>query len=144
RDPAAITPGYQVFCVIGRSEKHARKLLDTKPVRLSALLATDEVWKAAGLTHPLGEGFGGMIDIVPSRYSRAELEDAMAKVPVEMLADLVVWGTRERVLDQLRDYVEVGLRHVVLAPVSGLVSRRDAIGAVRSIVWIARRMRSGR
>ncbi|MBT8198160.1 MAG: LLM class flavin-dependent oxidoreductase [Acidimicrobiia bacterium] len=144
RDPSAITPGYQVFCVIGRSERHARKLLDSPPARLSALLATDEVWQAAGLVHPLGEGFGGMIDIIPSQYSSGELRTAMAEVPVDLLADLVVWGTKERILDQLRDYVEAGLRHVSLAPVSGLVSRRDAIGAVRSLVWIARRLRSGR
>lgn len=143
RDPAAITPGYQVFCVIGRTERHARRLLESRPVKLSALLAPDDVWQASGLTHPLGEGFRGMIDIIPSRYSREELDAAMAQVPIDMVAEHVVWGTRDQILDRMQDYVEAGLRHVTLAPVSGLVSRRDAVDAIRSLVWIARRLRSG-
>jgi phthiodiolone/phenolphthiodiolone dimycocerosates ketoreductase len=44
----------------------------------------------------------------------------------------------EAVADKLRAFGEVGLRHVVLAPVSGLVSRRAAIYGIRVMRRIAR------
>ena len=43
---------------------------------------------------------------------------------------------------QLGAFGEVGLRHVVLAPVSGLVSRRAAIYGIRATRKIARLLAS--
>jgi phthiodiolone/phenolphthiodiolone dimycocerosates ketoreductase len=50
----------------------------------------------------------------------------------------LAWGTPEQVADKLRAFGKVGLRHVVLAPVSGLVSRRAAIYGIRATRRIAR------
>jgi len=142
RDQDAITPGYLLFAVIGRTEAEARAALSSRPVRFTALLAPDEAWQRAGVTHPLGAGFRGMIDFVPPRYARAELEAAMAKVPVDLLMEQGVWGTKQQVLNKIREYEDAGLRHLVLAPVAGLISRRHAITSLRAVAWIARRLRS--
>lgn len=142
RDPNAITPGYFLIAVIGRTEAEARAALSSRPVRFIALLAPDEAWQRAGVSHPLGAGFRGMIDFVPSHYGRAELEAAMAKVPLDLLVEQGVWGTKAKVLARIREYEEAGLRHLVLAPAAGLISRRHALTSLRAVAWIARRLQA--
>jgi phthiodiolone/phenolphthiodiolone dimycocerosates ketoreductase len=143
RDPSSIVPALQAFIVVGRSEAAARELLGSRPVRYSSLLVSDEVWQRHGLTHPLGEGFRGMIDLVPPRLSRAELEEAMRSVPVDLLAEEAVWGTPDQVVTKVRALAQAGLRHIVLVPLSAMVSRRDAAFTIRALFGISRRLRSG-
>jgi phthiodiolone/phenolphthiodiolone dimycocerosates ketoreductase len=141
RDPAAIVPGWQAFAVIGRTERAARRLLEAKGVRFTALLAPAYTWKAMGVDHPFGENFRGMIDFVPQHYERAELEAAVDAVPVDLLAEATLWGTPRVVRSRLHAYVDAGLRHLVLQPVSGLVSKADAIYSMGSMVSILRKLR---
>jgi phthiodiolone/phenolphthiodiolone dimycocerosates ketoreductase len=141
RDPDLIVPGWQAFAVIGRSERAARKLLESKAVRFTALLAPAYTWRKLGVEHPLGADFRGMIDFVPEVYSRAELESAIASVPTDLLAEATLWGTPASVLSSLHEYVDAGLRHLVLQPVSALVSRSDAIYSLRSLLSMQRKLR---
>ena len=143
RNPLAITPSFQAFCVVARSDDTAREWLDHPAVRFMALLAPDDVWQEEGLEHPLGAGFGGMIDFVPSRHSREEILDAIARVPVELMEQQVLWGSPDRIVGSLRDLAEAGLRHVVLSPISPLVSRRAAVQTFTALPAIVRRLRSG-
>jgi len=144
RDPASITPALQSFVVIGRTEAEARRLFDSKAIRFASLLMSDAVWKRQGLTHPLGEGFRGMVDIVPQRMSREQVEEAIAGIPGDQLAGETIWGTPSMVADKLQALGEAGLRHVVLVPLSAMVSRRAAIDTIRGMFTVSRRLRSGR
>jgi len=144
RDPGSITPALQSFVVIGRTEADARRLFDSKALRYWALLMSDAVWKRQGLTHPLGDGFRGMIDIIPQRVSREQVEEAIAAVPGDQLAEEAIWGTAAMVADKLLALGEVGLRHVVLVPLSAMVSRRAAINTIRGLFTVSRRLRAGR
>lgn len=141
RDPDAIVPGWQSLVVLGKSQADARALLDSRPMRFTALLAPHDVWRAHNAVHPLGADFRGMIDFVPQRYSRAELEAAMLKVPVDLIAETVLWGTLDLVHVQLRDFVDAGLRHVVLQPISAMVSKSDAVFSLRAMVTLQRRLK---
>ncbi len=143
RDPSAIVPAMQTFFVGAGTDAEARELLATKPVRFGALLASDEVWRRFGLTHPLGAGFRGMVDFVPTRYGRDEMEELIAQVPVDILEEGVIWGGPERIVAAVRALGEAGLRHVVLAPLSALVSKRNAAGTMRVLASVSRRLRAG-
>ena len=143
RDPDAITPAMQAFVVMARTETGARRLFESKALRYASLLMSDAVWKRQGLTHPLGEGFRGMVDIVPQRMSREQVEDAIARVPGDQLAGEAIWGTPSMVADKLQALGEAGLRHVVLVPLSAMVSRRAAVDTVWGMFTVARRLRSG-
>lgn len=144
RDPQAITPALHRFAVIGRTEQEARALLQTRAIRAFGLAAPAELWHRAGAEHPFGERFNGLIDFLPERYDRATIEQAIAAVPPALVeAGPLLWGTPEQVADQLRAYGEAGLRHVVLAPVSGLVSQRAALYGLLATRRIARLLRSG-
>ena len=84
-----------------------------------------------------------MIDFVPQDYSKTQLQDAMGKVDLDVLSQMVIWGTPDSITRQLRTYVDLGLRHLVLQPASALVSRRDALFSLRASVSIQRSLRRG-
>lgn len=142
REPAAITPALHRFVVFGSSEREARAMLDHKAIRLLGLGAPAQVWRRAGVPHPLGEGFNALVDFVPDRHDRALIEDAIAAVPEVVMTDgPLLWGTPDRVAATLREYGQAGMRHVVLAPVSGLVSKKAALYGLRATAKVARLLR---
>jgi len=141
REPGDVIPGWQLFSVTGKTEEHAREMLSSPPVRFVSLLAPAYLWQSVGLEHPFGPEYRGMIDFVPQDYSRAQLKDAMSKVDPDVLSKVVIWGTPESIGDRLMDYLDLGLRHLVLQPATALVSRRDALFSLRANVVIQRRLR---
>jgi phthiodiolone/phenolphthiodiolone dimycocerosates ketoreductase len=139
RDPASITPALHRFMVVGRSEPDVRAMLDTKVIRAFGLMAPADLWRRAGVTHPFGENFNPLVDFVPDHYDRQTMNDAIAAVPSEVLTEgPLLWGTPEQIVTKLRTFHTAGLRHVVLAPISGLVSRRAALDGLRATGTIAR------
>jgi phthiodiolone/phenolphthiodiolone dimycocerosates ketoreductase len=139
RDPHAITPALHRFVVIGRTEKEARAMLDTRAIRALALAAPAEQWHDAGAEHPLGAHFNGPADFVPGRYDRETLDRAIAAVPPGLMATgPLLWGTPEQACRKLVAFGEAGLRHVILSPVSGLISPRAALDSLRATRTIAR------
>ncbi len=138
RDPLGITAGMSAFVVVGRTEAKARAMLQHPAIRFLALLAPASMWKAHGATHPMGPSFRGIVDFVPHRHSSKDMWSAIDAVPAELLENRLIWGDRRRVVDQLKAFQEAGLEQVTIQPVSGLVSRRDAVYSLRSLVAIRR------
>lgn len=139
RDPASIAPALHRFLVVGQSESEVRAMLGTKVIRAFGLMAPADVWRQAGVTHPFGEHFNPLVDFVPDRYDRQTMDDAIAAVPNEVVTEgPLLWGTPEQVVAKLQQFRAAGLRHVVLAPVSGLVSKRAALYGLRATGAIAR------
>lgn len=143
RDPQEITPALHRFVVVGPTEQETRAMLETRVVRALSLAAPAELWRKAGSEHPFGRDFRGYVDFVPERYDRNTIEEAIAAVPPGLVEESpLLWGTPEQVASKLRTFGEVGLRHVVLAPISGLVSKRAAIYGIRATRRIARLLAS--
>lgn len=141
RDSAAFVPGWYTYAVIAKSQKAARAMFDHKAVRFGALLAPDSVWREMGSSHPFGDEFGGMVDFTPQDYTKAQIEDAIARVPVDGFAERTMWGSPDDVYRRLGEYVDAGLRHVVLQPFSALVSRRDAVYSLQAMISILRKLK---
>lgn len=141
RDADAIVAGWQAFVVLAKTERAAHKLLSHKAVRFTALLGTGEQWKEFGASHPLGDDFRGMVDFVPQHHSRQEIEAMITQVPADMLRDAMIVGTPEQLRARLHDYADAGLRHIVLQPVSAMVSKGDALFSLRHSVSVPRKVR---
>lgn len=139
RDPEAITPALHRFAVIGSTEQETRAMLETKAIRALGLATPVELWHKIGREHPLGEQFHRYVDFVPERYDRKTIEAAIAAVPLKLIQEgPLLWGTPEQVARKIRDFGDAGLRHVVIAPVSGLVSRRAAAYSLLALYRIER------
>ncbi|HYI16970.1 MAG TPA: LLM class flavin-dependent oxidoreductase [Thermomicrobiales bacterium] len=141
RDPARIVPAFQPHIVVAPSMDEARRMLDSKPMRLVAILAPATIWRQFGQSHPFGDDFRGLLDYVPSNYSRQELEDALAAVPIDVAAEALIWGTPERVIDRLRDFGQAGLRYAMIELVSAAISPKAAGYSLVALRRIANALR---
>ena len=141
RDPHSIVPAAQNIIVLGRTEREARKHLDAKIMRFLTLLAPASLWDANGVAHPLGPGFRGLIDFVPSDYPVGQIVAAMNAVPTDIVAENVLWGTPDLVRERLEQLVDAGLRHIVLSPGSAAISRRNAVYSIRAVFRLMRQVR---
>jgi len=114
-------------------------MLETKAIRAFGLATPAELWRRVGAEYPFGEDFRGYVDFVPERYDRKTIEEAIAAVPRGLVYESPFYGEPPvQVVSKLRAFGEVGLRHVVLAPISGLVSKRAAIYGIWATRTIAR------
>ena len=139
RNAASITPALHRFMVVGSSEQEARAMLNTKVIRALGLMAPAELWRQAGVAHPFGEHFNALVDFVPDHYDRKTMDEAIAAVPAVLMTEgPLLWGSPQQVAAKLRAFGDAGLRHVVLAPVSGLVSQRAALYGLWATGQIAR------
>lgn len=141
RDPHQIVPGNQILAVIGRTETEARAHLDSNVMRFMTLLAPASMWQRNGLQHPLGSTFRGLIDFIPSEHPAQEIAAIMKEVPVDVVAENVLWGTPDTIRESLESYVDAGLRHIVVGPASAAISRRNAVYSMRALFSILRRVR---
>ncbi|VVJ20718.1 Uncharacterised protein [Amycolatopsis camponoti] len=144
RDPEAIQAAQVLTVVLGRDERHVRRLLRAKSVRYLALLADAGAWRAFGAEHPLGPDFRGAMDLLPHRYGRAQVEAAIRAAPDELVASRVVAGTPKQVRDRIGGLVDAGLRHPVLVAASALVAPADAVYSMAGLVWLSRSLRTRR
>ena len=141
RDNTNFTGGMSLFFAMAQTKEKARAALNTSMARFYALLSPDYYWQEFGVEHPLGKGFRGMIDIIPQDYTREELLAAMDKVPEDLVAAVVPWGTPDDIIAYLRDLEDAGLEHVQLNPLSAIMSADLARFTPRAIWKIVRAMR---
>jgi phthiodiolone/phenolphthiodiolone dimycocerosates ketoreductase len=138
RHPDAIVPALHQYILVAPSEREARAMLDTKSARFAALLfSSADQWRQVGKEHPFGKDFRGYFDFMPERYDRKTIEAALAALPPELVGYGLVWGTPEQIVDKLRAFADVGMRHVVLDLASALASRRAGLYGVLAIRKIA-------
>ena len=145
RDPLSITPALHRFVVVARTDHEVQALLRHRSVRMLGLAAPAQLWRNLGAQHPFGEDFRGYVDIIPQHYDRPTLDKAIAAVPPELVEQgPLLWGTPSQIIDKLRVFGDAGLRHVVLAPVSGLASAKAALYALWAMRPIAHALKRAR
>lgn len=76
--------------------------------------------------------------------TRTQVEQALAVVPDELVAEVAIVGSRRTVLDRIGELADAGMRLPVLIPVSALASPEAAGYTVESVAWLAGELRSDR
>ncbi|MFD6156146.1 LLM class flavin-dependent oxidoreductase [Nocardia sp. NPDC060256] len=141
RDPGAIVPAQMIQMLTARTQAGIRRLLRAPSVRYLGLLAPDTVWARYGVKHPLGEGFRGLIDLLPHQLTKTEVQAAIAEVPDEVLHDWLMIGTPPEILARVRTLSDAGLRHAIIFPTAALVSNADMAFGYGVLLWLARQLR---
>jgi phthiodiolone/phenolphthiodiolone dimycocerosates ketoreductase len=141
RSMSAFTPSYEMTVVTADTHDAAHRLLDSNAMRLGALVMPAELWRREGEHHPLGPGFRGVVDWVPSRLDPEEVREHMRAVPFGVLHAAFDHGTPEQLAARVESYAAVGLRHVVLRNVGPLIDPRRAISSYRDVARIIRLLR---
>ncbi|MER5428946.1 LLM class flavin-dependent oxidoreductase [Streptomyces sp. NPDC002588] len=142
RDPDGIVAAGGVPILVAETDEAARELTGVKAIRYLALHAGAAKWREYDVAHPFGEDYPGLSHLLPHRLTREQVEQALAVVPDQLVADLAIVGSRQTVLDRIGELADAGMRLPVLIPVSALASPEAAGYAVESVAWLAGRLRS--
>jgi len=108
------------WCILDEDESVCERLMNTDLAKAFALLLPDSEWKKYGYSHPFGDDFHSLTDYIPMRYDKAQVMDAMAEVPKEILEDFYMTGDAESIIKQLEEYVLQGLDHIILWNATGM------------------------
>lgn len=114
RDPKEITPALWTYVIIDKEEGECLRLLDTVAAKAMAIILPSQVFKKFGYEHPMGEGFYGLRDYIPPKYSRQRALEAISAVPVEVCKLAFLYGTEDQIIKKIEEYARIGLLHIVL------------------------------
>lgn len=128
------TAGQTLLLAMGKSRSYVLgKALKNKYVAYMACGLPPVLWNECGLRHPMGEDFMGFLDIVPSRVTPGQIDDALAQLNEELLDRLFYMGTVDDVLAAAAPLAAAGCNHFILANMGGAFlseSWRDAVADV--------------
>jgi len=114
------TPGQTLLVAFGKSRSAViEKAIINPYVAYMACGLPPSLWSELGLVHPMGPDFGGFLDIVPSRVTREQIDQALTRMTPELLDKLFYMGSPAQIMAQAEPLVEAGCRHFVLANMGG-------------------------
>lgn len=109
-------PTQTILVAFGKSrEQVIERAMRSRFCATLALGAPAEVWRAQGRAHPLGERHRGFLDLVPSRVTDTQIDQAAATMTPELLLTLIYAGSPAEVCAEVAPLVEAGCRHVIIA-----------------------------
>jgi phthiodiolone/phenolphthiodiolone dimycocerosates ketoreductase len=139
RDPLSIVPAVLRPVITGRHQDDVDEVLNSDVAKSYALVAPGEAWARHGVQHPLGADFSGMHDFIPQTIDEQTVLSYTAKVPAALLKEQVFSGTPADVIDQVAEWRDHGLRHLVAVNASGMQpSLRKAMATTAPFIKILR------
>ena len=139
RDLSHFEPAMQMQLVLGRDRRSALTEVTKVPITaVMAMLFPGALWRAHGLSHPLGDDFEGFPEFVPEQVTAAQMEQARRVVTPELVGGGVNAGSIDEVVAEVRELVDAGLRHVVIWNLSPLATGASARGLLQLAVLIRR------
>jgi len=125
------------WCILDEDESVCERLMNTDLAKAFALLLPDSEWKKHGYSHPFGDDFHSLTDYIPMRYDKAQVMDAIAEVPKEILEDFYMTGDAESIIKQLEEYVLQGLDHIILwniTPMYDLSKTKSSYSVMKEVL----------
>ena len=120
RNPMSVTPANLLYVITGRSRAEVDEALNSVVVRAFALNVPAKHWERHGANHPLGADFAGGQDLIPQTADEQTVLSYAEKVPASLVKEFFLQGTAEEVIDQVAEFRDRGLRHLVLSNFSVL------------------------
>ncbi len=114
RGPDAVTPGMWCLTVVSEDHDECHRILNQRIPKGFLLVIPSEEFERHGSQHPLGEGFNGLRDYVPTRYGRDEMLAALDAIPEEVAHENILHGNPDEIVARVREYGAEGLRHAAL------------------------------
>lgn len=113
RDPDRFTPGMLGYVLMGPDAEAVRRLTEAPLVRALCVLLPSQVFRDLGVEPPL-QGGSGFHDFIPTTIPRAESLRIIDTIPPEVVRHYAFCGTPAEVAEQLYEYREAGLEHLVM------------------------------
>lgn len=114
RDPMSITPAFWIPVMVGRDRDDVEATLDSVAVRAWALNGPSDFYAHFGAEHPMGAGFAGMQDHVAFALDESTILQKAARVPRDVVENMMLHGTADDVIDQAATWRDHGVRYIVV------------------------------
>src|SRR6478735_6788915 len=118
RDPTSIIPATWLWVVTGGSRGEVDEALGSDIMKAIALNWPADVWARHGASHPMGDDFTGLQDIIPQTLDEQTVLSYTSAVPPSLLKEVMLTGTPAEVVDQAAEWRDHGLRYAVMADAS--------------------------
>jgi len=118
RDPTSIIPATWLWVVTGGSRGEVDEALGSDIMKAIALNWPADVWARHGASHPMGDDFTGLQDIIPQTLDEQTVLSYTSAVPPSLLKEVMLTGTPAEVIDQAAEWRDHGLRYAVMADAS--------------------------
>jgi phthiodiolone/phenolphthiodiolone dimycocerosates ketoreductase len=142
RDPMSIIPATWLFVVTGRSRDEVDEALGSDFMKTLALTVPADAWARHGASHPMGDDFTGLQDIIPQTIDEQTALSYTSEVPPSLLKEFVLTGTPDQVIDQAAQWRDHGAGYAVVSNVSALQpSLRRGLAATVPFTKILRGLR---
>jgi len=114
RDPEEITPALLAYILVAPDEETLQRLREQPLVRALCVLLPSEVFRRLGVDPPLQSSGSGFHDFIPTRIARPEMLRIIDAIPPRVVDYYAFCGTPEQIVDQVVEYHDAGLRHLIL------------------------------
>jgi phthiodiolone/phenolphthiodiolone dimycocerosates ketoreductase len=142
RDPMDITPALIRFIVTGRSRDEIAEVVESDIAKIFTLNCDGEAWARHGAEHPLGSDFTGSQDLIPQLIDEQTALGYAAKVPRTLVEELFVVGTPDDVIEQIAEFRDRGMRHVVVGNIGAIQpSLRKSAATTAPYIKVVRGLR---
>lgn len=120
RDPESLQFHAMVFPVFADTDGEAEQFMDHPMIRWTAIITVPNgsAWRhlgdpvPLGIAHPFGDDWAFSKDFSVTRYTRSEVEAALAATPRDICKATCIWGSPKNAAEQLRPYIDAGVTHV--------------------------------
>ncbi|OBG19291.1 LLM class flavin-dependent oxidoreductase [Mycobacterium sp. 852002-51057_SCH5723018] len=120
RDPMSITAAGFFMVMTGLSRDEVDEALSWPAMKAFALNASAESWARHGASHPLGDDFTGVRDLLAQTLDEESVLSMTAEVPPSLLREMLLTGTPKDVIGQVAEWRDHGLRYPVIANISAI------------------------
>ena len=101
------------YVLMGPDAETVQRLTEAPLVRALCVLLPAQVFRDLGVEGPYPDG-SGFHDFIPTAIDRAESLRIIDAIPPAVVRHYAFCGTPDEVADQVEEYVEKGLRHLVM------------------------------
>jgi phthiodiolone/phenolphthiodiolone dimycocerosates ketoreductase len=131
------TPAVRAYCVAHEDHETVHQMMHHPLIKGLVLSLPDWMYKNYGADHPMGNGFHGLSEYIPSGIDRETALGLIEKIPFELVHDYMAHGDPDEIVDSLEPYVEAGATHIVLHNMTFLANPRAARSSFRLIAEAA-------
>ncbi len=131
REEEPFTWALRSYVVPHTDHETAHRLMDHPLVKGLCLSLPDWLYRTVGAQHPMGDGFHGLKEYIPSGIPREEALALIDRIPFELVHQYMLHGTPDDMIEGVTPYVEAGATHIVLHNMGFLADPGSARQAFR-------------
>ena len=133
RDPEAIVPAFIQTCLIADDDAEMAEIVAAPLVKSILLQLSAKELAKFGFDHPMGEDWGGFVDMDPGLLTRERIIKFCADVTPEMILTLIPHGTPKQVAARVKQFVDAGLRVPKILDYGGMAGMAYGAKSARKV-----------